>query len=655
MHLFNSFSPRKLGISPDERLLALFISLLAGSIGLILLFLLLIPSSPPSPLLSSPHSHHPSHFSLASSALRSTGLLPSRAVRFLLLLPPLLSVAALLFLLPWFLAAIRLFVVCPSAGFRMPGQAFGSSSTWQGSEVQPGLEASGSAVPDVKATGSAVHSAGGSASVESGGGPAAGSVSGPVAQCCAEWRVALAPWGVTKSEEVIVGSGVLWLACVGLLLLWLLVSAFVALYMHLPIAVGEGEVVGGRGGVMEGSEESSGSEGGEEEIVDVCDSVREWGEEGRFEQGQLEEGRLEGKTEGNIGGKGKEVGGSEREQGEEGHFEATVAGKGAMVQVEGGCRHGEGQQERQEGEEGRKSEESEKGKAEEGEREVEEEGEGQAEQEGEECEQGVVRPKEMKPQPQGEIKQYEQQAEAAAARVLAAEAATAPPALAVAAAVPAAPGTNQSVDTCKGVLSGSGEVGVASGVEAASGEPAVSGERAVPGDQATEGSEEEATLGSEDVLGVAGRRSLSRGLSRGYVAGSRPHQRLILGSEDEMLTWHAQWQLLQSSFRLASHNFDAAFFPSLLIVSAIASTLLAVAFAVAPLFEFTDFSTPVVLGVVTAIHLDFALLLLTISPLALLAVAFPVAPLFEFANFSTPVMLGVVTAIHLDFALLLTM
>ncbi|CAI5501693.1 unnamed protein product [Closterium sp. Naga37s-1] len=260
--------------------------------------------------------------------------------------------------------------------------------------------------------------------------------------------------------------------------------------MHLPIAVGEGEVVGGRGGVREGSEESSGSEGGEEEIVDVCDSVREWGEEGRFEQGQLEEGRLEGKSEGNIGGKGKEVGGSEREQGEEGHFEATVAGKGAMVQVQGGCHHGEGQRERQEGEEGRKSEESEKGKAEgEGEREVAEGGEGQAEQDREECEQGVVRPKE----------------------------------------------------------------------------------------------------------------------------------RLILGSEDEMLTWHAQWQLLQSSFRLASHNFDAAFFPSLLIVSAIASTLLAVAFAVAPLFEFTDFSTPVVLGVVTAIHLDFALLLLTIAPIGVRA------------------------------------
>ncbi|CAI5973390.1 unnamed protein product [Closterium sp. NIES-64] len=106
-------------------------------------------------------------------------------------------------------------------------------------------------------------------------------------------------------------------------------------------------------------------------------------------------------------------------------------------------------------------------------------------------------------------------------------------------------------------------------------------------------------LGSEAAIGAEGRGGLSRGLSRGYVAGSRPHQRLILGSEDEMLT-------------LASHNFDAAFFPSLLIVSAIASTLLAVAFAVAPLFEFTDFSTPVVLGVVTAIHLDFALLLLTI-------------------------------------------
>ncbi|CAI5501945.1 unnamed protein product [Closterium sp. Naga37s-1] len=198
--------------------------------------------------------------------------------------------------------------------------------------------------------------------------------------------------------------------------------------MHLPIAVGEGEVVGGREGVREGSEESSGSEGGEEEIVDVCDSVREWGEEGRFEQGQLEGGRLEEKIGGDIGGKGNEeggsegdeVGGREREHGEEGHFEATVAGKGAMI------------------------------------------------------------------------------------------------------------------------------------------------------------------------------------------------RRLILGSEDEMLTWHAQWQLLQSSFRLASHNFDAAFSPSLLIVSAIASTLLAVAFAVAPLFEFTDFSTPVVLGVVTAIHLDFALLLLTI-------------------------------------------
>ncbi|CAI5998338.1 unnamed protein product [Closterium sp. NIES-65] len=169
--------------------------------------------------------------------------------------------------------------------------------------------------------------------------------------------------------------------------------------MHLPIAVGEGEGVGERGRVREGSEESSGSEGGEEEIVDVCHSVREWGEEGRFEQGQLEEGRLEGKTDGNIGGKGKEVGGREREQGGESHFEATVAGKGAMIRVQRG---------------------------------------------------------------------------------------------------------------------------------------------------------------------------------------------------------------------LASHNFDAAFFPSLLIVSAIASTLLAVAFAVAPLFEFTDFSTPVVLGVVTAIHLDFALLLLTI-------------------------------------------
>ncbi|CAI7921837.1 unnamed protein product [Closterium sp. NIES-53] len=518
----------------------------------------------------------------------------------------------------------------------MPGQAFGSSSTWQGSEVQPGLEASGSAVPDVKATGSAVHSAGGSASVESGGGPAAGSVSGPVAQCCAEWRVALAPWGVTKSEEVIVGSGVLWLACVGLLLLWLLVSAFVALYMHLPIAVGEGEVVGGRGGVMEGSEESSGSEGGEEEIVDVCDSVREWGEEGRFEQGQLEEGRLEGKTEGNIGGKGKEVGGSEREQGEEGHFEATVAGKGAMVQVEGGCRHGEGQQERQEGEEGRKSEESEKGKAEEGEREVEEEGEGQAEQEGEECEQGVVRPKEMKPQPQGEIKQYEQQAEAAAARVLAAEAATAPPALAVAAAVPAAPGTNQSVDTCKGVLSGSGEVGVASGVEAASGEPAVSGERAVPGDQATEGSEEEATLVGRKqqllpkLMLLAGR--LHPLTLPSYIALSHcPHVALSCpvtvpphavpcGSEHPKSPtslsplpspFIPSMLFPQPPLKLASHNFDAAFFPSLLIVSAIASTLLAVAFAVAPLFEFTDFSTPVVLGVVTAIHLDFALLLLT--------------------------------------------
>ncbi|CAI5966304.1 unnamed protein product [Closterium sp. NIES-64] len=109
-------------------------------------------------------------------------------------------------------------------------------------------------------------------------------------------------------------------------------------------------------------------------------------------------------------------------------------------------------------------------------------------------------------------------------------------------------------------------------------------------------------LGSEAAIGAEGRGGLSRGLSRGYVAGSRPHQRLILGSEDEMLT-------------LASHNFDAAFFPSLLIVSAIASTLLAVAFAVAPLFEFTDFSTPVVLGVVTAIHLDFALLLLTIIPI----------------------------------------
>ncbi|CAI5536422.1 unnamed protein product [Closterium sp. Naga37s-1] len=294
--------------------------------------------------------------------------------------------------------------------------------------------------------------------------------------------------------------------------------------MHLPIAVGEGEVVGGRGGVMEGSEESSGSEGGEEEIVDVCDSVREWGEEGRFEQGQLEEGRLEGKTEGNIGGKGKEVGGSEREQGEEGHFEATVAGKGAMVQVEGGCRHGEGQQERQEGEEGRKSEESEKGKAEEGEREVEEEGEGQAEQEGEECEQGVK-----------------------------------------------------------------------------------------------------------------------------LLRENQPFQENVRFQERFQETKPPKCPLTL----LASHNFDAAFFPSLLIVSAIASTLLAVAFAVAPLFEFTDFSTPVVLGVVTAIHLDFALLLLTISPLALLAVAFPVAPLFEFANFSTPVMLGVVTAIHLDFALLL--
>ncbi|CAI5475082.1 unnamed protein product [Closterium sp. Yama58-4] len=91
-----------------------------------------------------------------------------------------------------------------------------------------------------------------------------------------------------------------------------------------------------------------------------------------------------------------------------------------------------------------------------------------------------------------------------------------------------------------------------------------------------------------------------------------------------MLTWHAQWQLLQSSFRLASHNFDAAFFPSLLLVAAIASTLLAVAFAVAPLFEFTDFSTPVVLGVVTAIHLDFALLLLTIPSFEIMLM--PVSP-----------------------------